>query len=226
MGETVLRQDRGGMATLTINRPDKLNSLNVEVFQDLNAHLAALEQQTDEIGCVVLRGEGKAFCAGLDWQAFLAAGAESRERLLSRSDASPANVAQRVGWIWQELPVPVICAVHGVAFGGGLQIALGADLRLVGPEAQLSVMEIKYGLVPDMSATQTPSRWASAPAWWPIRSPKPPRSPPRSRRSRPTRSARSSASTAPRRTSRSPGASRSRPTSSCSCSARRTSSRR
>jgi enoyl-CoA hydratase/carnithine racemase len=142
------------VAHVVLNRPDKRNGLDLAMFE---AIVAAGERLAADpsVRAVVLRGEGKAFCAGLDWQAFLAAGAESRERLLSRSDASPANVAQRVGWIWQELPVPVICAVHGVAFGGGLQIALGADLRLVGPEAQLSVMEIKYGLVPDMSATQT-----------------------------------------------------------------------
>jgi enoyl-CoA hydratase/carnithine racemase len=77
-------------------------------------------------------------------------------RLLAKSaDASPANFAQRAAWIWTELPVPVIAAVHGVAYGGGLQIALAADLRLVAPDARLSVMEIKWGLVPDMSGTQT-----------------------------------------------------------------------
>ena len=75
--------------------------------------------------------------------------------LLARDGSSPANFAQRAAWIWTELPVPVIAAVHGVAYGGGLQIALGADLRIVAPDARLSVMEIKWGLVPDMSGTQT-----------------------------------------------------------------------
>jgi enoyl-CoA hydratase/carnithine racemase len=142
------------VAHVVLNRPDKRNGLDLAMFE---AIVAAGERLSADpsVRAVVLRGEGKAFCAGLDWQAFLSADAASRERLLGRTEASPANVAQRVGWIWQELPVPVICAVHGVAFGGGLQIALGADLRVLGPEAQLSVMEIKYGLVPDMSATQT-----------------------------------------------------------------------
>jgi enoyl-CoA hydratase/carnithine racemase len=76
--------------------------------------------------------------------------------LLARDEAkSPANLAQRVAWIWAECPVPVVAAVHGAAFGGGLQIALGADIRLVAPDAQLSVMEIRYGLVPDMTASRT-----------------------------------------------------------------------
>ena len=75
--------------------------------------------------------------------------------LLDRDGASPANFAQQAAWVWVDLPVPVIAAVHGVAFGGGLQIALGADIRFVAPDARLSVLEIKWGLVPDMSGTQT-----------------------------------------------------------------------
>jgi enoyl-CoA hydratase/carnithine racemase len=86
--------------------------------------------------------------------AFLSSG-DANQKLLARGPESPANVAQRVAWIWQEVPVPVIAAVHGVAFGGGLQIALGADLRFVTADAQLSVMEIKWGIIPDMSITQT-----------------------------------------------------------------------
>ena len=68
---------------------------------------------------------------------------------------SPANFAQRAGWIWREAPIPVIAAIHGVAYGGGLQVALGADIRIVAPDARMSVMEIKWGLIPDMSGTQT-----------------------------------------------------------------------
>jgi enoyl-CoA hydratase/carnithine racemase len=77
------------------------------------------------------------------------------EKLLHRGPESPANLAQRVAWVWTEVPVPVLAAIHGPAFGGGLQIALGADLRYARPDAQLSVMEIKYGLVPDMSISKT-----------------------------------------------------------------------
>ena len=106
---------------------------------------------------MVLSGEGRGFCAGLDFTGFMsmagdgAAGAS----LLSRDDDSPANAAQRAAWVWTEVPVPVIAAIHGVAFGGGLQVALGADIRIAAPTAQLSVMEMRWGLIPDMSGTQT-----------------------------------------------------------------------
>jgi enoyl-CoA hydratase/carnithine racemase len=103
------------------------------------------------VRAVVLSGEGKGFCAGLDFKSFLSSGGSD---LFSRGDG-PANGAQRAAWVWQEVPVPVIAAIHGVAFGGGLQIALGADIRYAAPDAELSVMEIKWGLVPDMSGTQT-----------------------------------------------------------------------
>jgi len=108
---------------------------------------------------VVLSGEGRAFCAGLDFQSFAAmAGQGEPQRgpgLLDRNDESPANLAQRAAWIWKELPVPVIAALHGVTYGGGVQIALAADLRLVAPDAKLSVREVHWGLIPDMSGTQT-----------------------------------------------------------------------
>ncbi|AKF11169.1 crotonase/enoyl-CoA hydratase family protein [Sandaracinus amylolyticus] len=143
------------VAHVRLNRPDKRNGLDLAMFE---AIVAAGQQVIADrsVRAVVLSGEGKAFCAGLDWMAFLQMGADAAQTLLSRDEQqSPANLAQRVGWIWTEVPVPVIAAVHGVAFGGGLQIALGADLRIVSPDAQLSVMEIKYGLIPDMGASKT-----------------------------------------------------------------------
>jgi enoyl-CoA hydratase/carnithine racemase len=79
---------------------------------------------------------------------------DDKPGLLAASGDSPANFAQRAAWIWREAPVPVIAAIHGVAYGGGLQIALGADIRIVAPDARLSVMEIKWGLVPDMAGPQ------------------------------------------------------------------------
>jgi enoyl-CoA hydratase/carnithine racemase len=143
-----------GVAQVSLNRPDKRNGLDLEMFEGL---VAAGERVLGERGvrAVVLSGEGKAFCAGLDWQAFLAAGPDVRAKLLARSADRPGNIAQRICWIWQEIAVPVIAAVNGVAFGGGLQLALGADIRIVAPDARLSVMEIRYGLVPDMGATKT-----------------------------------------------------------------------
>jgi enoyl-CoA hydratase/carnithine racemase len=97
----------------------------------------------------VLSGAGRAFCAGLDMTSFTALG-EGGGDIGGRSHGR-ANIFQYVAWVWRELPVPVIAAVHGVAFGGGFQIMLGADVRIAAPDTKLSIMEIKWGLVPDMA---------------------------------------------------------------------------
>jgi enoyl-CoA hydratase/carnithine racemase len=144
-----------GVADVRLSRADKLNALDAEMFDAL---VAAGESLVRERGvrAVVLSGEGRAFCAGLDFGGFrqTAEGGSARN-LFDRSAPSPANHAQRAAWVWRELPVPVIAAVHGVAYGGGLQIALAADVRLLAPDARLSVRELHWGLVPDMSGTQT-----------------------------------------------------------------------
>ena len=141
-----------GIADVRLNRPDKLNALDAAMFEALVAAGRRLREERG-LRAVVLSGEGRGFCAGLDFTSFMAGpGARS---LFERSSESPANLAQRAAWIWTELPVPVIAAIHGVAYGGGLQIALGADVRFVAPDARLSVMEIKWGLIPDMSGSQT-----------------------------------------------------------------------
>ncbi len=145
-----------GVADVRLNRPEKLNALDPAMLKGLVA--AGGELASDpSVRAVVLSGEGRAFCAGLDFASFQAmAGRDPSTRsLVDRDGASPANFAQRAAFTWSELPVPVIAAVHGVAYGGGLQIALGADLRFVHPDARLSVMEINWGLIPDMSGTQT-----------------------------------------------------------------------
>lgn len=141
------------VARVRLNRPDKRNGLDLPMFEGI---VAAGEQilADNSVRAVVLSGEGPAFCAGLDVKAFFAMG-DAGQRLLDRPEGTPANIAQRVAWIWREIPVPVIAAVHGPCFGGGLQIALGADMRYVHPDAQLCVMEIKWGLVPDMSLSKT-----------------------------------------------------------------------
>ena len=141
------------VATVTLNRPDKRNGLDLPMFEAI-VEAGITVQANKAVRAVVLEGAGKAFCAGLDWNAFLSMG-DAGQKLLARPDESPANLAQRVAWVWQEVDVPVICALHGVAFGGGLQIALGADIRIAHPETQLSVMEIKYGLISNMGASQT-----------------------------------------------------------------------
>ena len=141
-----------GIADVRLNRPDKLNALDAAMFEALVETGRGLRAERG-LRAVVLSGEGRGFCAGLDVASFMGGG--GGRSLFERSAESPANFAQRAAWIWTELPVPVIAAIHGVAFGGGLQIALGADIRFVAPDARLSVMEIKWGLIPDMSGSQT-----------------------------------------------------------------------
>lgn len=153
MAERVQVTIDNAVATVRLSRPDKLNALDADMFDGL---IGAGKQvlSDNSVRAVVLHGEGRAFCAGLDFASFMGK-PDLMQKLLARGDESPANVAQRVAWIWQEVHVPVIAAVHGVAFGGGLQIALGADLRYVAPDAELSVMEIKWGLIPDMGISST-----------------------------------------------------------------------
>jgi enoyl-CoA hydratase/carnithine racemase len=156
MAERVTVTKQNGVADVCLNRPEKLNALDTAMFEGLVSTGQALANDRT-VRAVVLSGAGRAFCAGLDFASFM--GMTSSERparnLLERDPESPANAAQQAAWVWRELPVPVIAAVHGVAFGGGLQIALAADIRLVAADAQLAVMEIKWGLIPDMSGTQT-----------------------------------------------------------------------
>jgi enoyl-CoA hydratase/carnithine racemase len=151
MTDRVTLDVQDGVADVRLNRPEKLNALDPAMFLGL-VEVGKRITQDPTIRVVVLSGEGRAFSAGLDFKSFMASGDVD---LLGREPDSIANRAQRAGWVWQEVPVPVIAAIHGVAFGGGLQIALGADLRYATRTAELSVMEIKWGLVPDMSGTQT-----------------------------------------------------------------------
>jgi enoyl-CoA hydratase/carnithine racemase len=156
MSDRVTVTATDGVADVRLNRADKLNGLDRAMFEALvttGARLAA----DRTLRAVVLSGNGRAFCAGLDFSAFTAEAAAGRTTgsLLARAEGQVANFAQQAVYAWTSLPVPVIAAVHGVAFGGGLQLALGADIRFVTPDAQLSVMEIKWGLVPDMTGTQT-----------------------------------------------------------------------
>src|SRR3954463_5828598 len=148
-----------GVADVRLFRPDKMNALDMAMFEAL---VAATERLSREKGlrAVVLSGEGRAFCAGLDMGRFAAmketggngiAGGEKRD--LTIRTHGKANFAQQAVWGWRQLPVPVIAAVHGVAYGGGFQLALGADMRFLSPDARMSVMEIKWGLVPDMAGT-------------------------------------------------------------------------
>lgn len=161
MTDRVLIERHGAVAHVQLNRADKRNALDVAMFEGIVA--AGEELIADKsVRAVVLSGVGQAFCAGLDFSAFSAFASGGGSSLLERDEArSPANLAQRVGWVWQELEVPVIAALHGVALGGGFQIAAGADIRIAHPDTQLSIMEIKWGLIPDMSITATTLRYAA-----------------------------------------------------------------
>lgn len=151
-----------GVADVRLDRPREMNALDRAMLAGLVSAGRGLAGDTG-VRAVVLSGNGRAFSAGLDFAEFRAmtkddAGPIPAASGLAEQDDSydgPAKaLAQRAAYIWAELPVPVIAAVHGVAFGGGLQIALGADIRLVTSDARLSVMEIKWGLVPDMTGSQ------------------------------------------------------------------------
>jgi enoyl-CoA hydratase/carnithine racemase len=142
----------GHVAVVTLTRAEKHNALDLPM---LAAIIAAGERLAGEPGvrAVVLHGAGPSFCSGLDFPAMAAAGGlEAFTGVLSEP---PPNYFQRAGHGWIDLPVPVIAAIHGNCLGGGLQIALGADIRIATPDARLSVMEARWGLIPDMSITRT-----------------------------------------------------------------------
>jgi len=147
---------KDGIADVCLIRADKMNALDKAMFEGI-IEAAAMLASTKGLRCVVLSGEGKAFCAGLDMGSFAAmqsSDAVPGARDLTARTHGIANQPQQCAWAWRALPVPVIAAVHGVALGGGFQIALGADLRYATADTRFSVMEIKWGLVPDLAGTQ------------------------------------------------------------------------
>jgi enoyl-CoA hydratase/carnithine racemase len=157
MSDRVIVTIEDGIADVRFNRADKRNALDGEQF-------AAIEQAGEQlksaegVRAVVLSGEGESFCAGLDFAMF--SGMAGAERPADRAgnpgdipDGRITHRGQQICWVWQELPMPVIAAVHGHALGGGFQIAMGADIRIAHPETKWSVREVHWGLVPDMTGT-------------------------------------------------------------------------
>jgi len=145
-----------GVADVRLNRPEKLNALDMALFTAL-AETAATLADTPGVRAVVLSGSGRSFCAGLDLTAFSAMAAGERWRPAddpTTTGTDGRSLGQRAVLAWYDLPVPVIAAVRGHALGGGLQLALGADIRLAAPDAVFSVFEINWGLTPDMAGTQ------------------------------------------------------------------------
>lgn len=137
---------RDGVADVRLARPDKLNALDPAM---IDALVAATDRLASDRGvrAVVLSGEGRGFCAGLDMASMAAMGGGMD--LIARTDGI-ANRFQQMAWGWRALPVPVIAAAHGVTFGGGLQILSGADIRFAAPQTRFSILEMKWGIVPDM----------------------------------------------------------------------------
>ncbi len=141
-----------GVANVRMVRADKHNALDWPMFLALDAATDELADRED-VRCVVLSGDGPSFCSGLDFPSFMA-GDVGVDEMISDVPGEVANIAQRVAYDWQRLPMPVVAAIHGNCLGGGAQIALGADIRISASELKLCVMEIKYGLIPDMGITQ------------------------------------------------------------------------
>ena len=143
-----IRIEGNGVAQVRLIRSDKMNALDPDMFAAI-LDAGRVLYDLPGLRCVVLAGEGRSFCAGLDLTSMAQTDRHDRVPLTDRTHGS-ANHAQQVAMQWRKLPVPVIAAVHGVCFGGGLQLASGADIRVVDPTARMAVMEMKWGLVPDM----------------------------------------------------------------------------
>jgi enoyl-CoA hydratase/carnithine racemase len=141
------------VAVVTLTRAEKHNALDAAMFDAIIAAAGRLASEPD-LRAVVLHGEGPSFCSGLDLMSMMS-DPSGLPGLIERLGAGVPTWFQRAAYDWMRVPVPVIAAIHGNCLGGGLQIALGADLRIAAPDARLSVMEVKWGLIPDMSITRT-----------------------------------------------------------------------
>ena len=156
MSERLQISIEGHVAEVRLNRPEKHNALDMQMFDDLAASGARLAAEPS-VRAVVLTGAGENFCAGIDLSIFSDPADAIDPASMAPQEGSLANRFQRAAFAWREIPVPVICAIHGVAFGGGAQIALGADLRYAAPNAKMSIMEIRWGLIPDLAISVTAS---------------------------------------------------------------------
>ena len=152
----------GGIAHVQLTRPDKRNALDDAMFQAI-AQAGEQLKHDASVRAVVLSGEGLSFCAGLDFGGFQSmsergADTASDSGIGAMAEGRITHLAQQIAWVWQEVPVPVIAALQGHALGGGMQLALGADVRIAHPDTKLSVREVHWGLTPDMTGTLMLSR--------------------------------------------------------------------
>ena len=143
-----------GVADIRMTRAEKRNALDFAMFEALDAAASELRDRAD-VRAAVLSGEGPSFCAGLDFPSFIAEGRDIAEAMFDHRDGDRANLAQRVTYDWQRLPMPVIAALRGHCIGGGAQLALGTDIRIASPDTTIAIREIQFGLIPDMGLTQT-----------------------------------------------------------------------
>ncbi|MGA1699261.1 MAG: crotonase/enoyl-CoA hydratase family protein, partial [Ilumatobacteraceae bacterium] len=151
-----------GIAHVRLTRPDKRNALDDAMFQAI-AQAGERVKHDTSVRAVVLSGDGASFCAGLDFGGFQAMGSGSSgdgsaTAAGSMEDGRITHLAQQICWVWQEVPVPVIAALQGHALGGGMQLALGADIRIAHPDTKMSMREVHWGLIPDMTGTLRLSR--------------------------------------------------------------------
>lgn len=158
MSELVTISIENHIADVRLNRPDKLNALSQDMFDAINTMIDRLADESS-VRVVVLSGTGKGFCAGLDTSLFaspeLTASDKDGTSLVVRRKNSISNWAQHICYGWKQLPMPVIAVIHGACIGGGCQLSLGADFRFATPDAKLSIREMYWGLIPDMSVSQT-----------------------------------------------------------------------
>jgi len=155
MTDRIITTIENHVATVTLNRADKRNAVDVAMFEAIIKTAETLAA-IPEVRVVVLHGDGGHFCAGIDISVFQGQGiGESVGDSLKPREGSTANFFQSAALVWRELPVPVLAALQGTTFGAGLQIAMGADMRYAAPDVKMSVMEIKWGLIPDMGITST-----------------------------------------------------------------------
>lgn len=154
MEKRVTIEKDGHIAIVKLNRPEKYNALDIAMF-DAIIEAGESINKDESIRAVVLAGEGKVFCAGLDLGMFGMDGqSEMTATPLDERTHGVANKWQKAAWVWRECQVPVIAAVHGIVYGGGLQIMLGADIKFAEAETKMSIMEMKWGIIPDMGGPQ------------------------------------------------------------------------
>ena len=157
MSDRVTIEIDGGVADVRLNRPEKINAFDVGMFHALVEAGESIKADPT-VRAVVLSGNGKGFCSGLDFENFQKMAGASPDISVGdvgeRDESRVTNLGQQACYVWTEMPAAVIAAVHGPAVGAGIQLALAADIRIVAPDAKLSVLEIRWGLVPDMTGTQ------------------------------------------------------------------------